>query len=102
MVWAWAAVKVTARAAARLRPPAKDLDQDVLRRVVVQRNPVAIDRAKERTSSANFQDSGGLAKAKFADALAKLRVAGQLPHATRLASRQLAERKKVSGSVYHG
>lgn len=83
--------------------PAGDLlDQDVLRRVVIQRDPIAVHGAEEGTSAANLPNQGGFTESELAHPLAKMGIAGQLTNAADFSSGKLAEGEEFGGSAGHG
>jgi hypothetical protein len=77
------------------------LNEDVLGSVVVERDPVAIDGAEERSATADFSHPGRLTESKFSNALAKLSVSGELSYQSGFPSRKLAEGDEVERLAGH-
>lgn len=82
-------------------PTRQLLHQNVHRRVVVERDAIAVNGTKERAPSPNFGHHGGFAEPQFADALAKLRIACQLADAAGFASGELTKRQEFGEWTVH-
>lgn len=70
------------------------LHQNVHRRVVIEREPGAVDEAQAGNTAGDLRDERGFTEAHLPHALAKTVVTGQLTHPAGRAGRQLAQRRE--------
>ena len=82
-------------------PTAHLLDQDILGRIVIKRDAIAVYSAEERSPTANFGHERRFSESQLPDPLAELGVARQFPYLPRLASGKLAKRQQCEGKTVH-